>query len=142
MLISLVRQLMISYNWWLHRWVIMLFSQLCVNWSELLSSVWIRFFNWASRTKITLIQTYGMMKLSCLIFITFLKLLFKSLKLLFLFFLFTLADKVFIFSVVVGTCSLLENVLHIIIFDFSWSVHQSLDFNIVRNVSERVSGIS
>ena len=142
MLISLVRQLMISYNWWLHRWVIMLFSQLCVNWSELLSSVWIRFFNWSSRTKITLIQTYGMMKLSCLIFITFLKLLFKSLKLLFLFFLFTLADKVFIFSVVVGTCSLLENVLHIIIFDFSWSVHQSLDFNIVRNISERVSGIS
>ena len=142
MLISLVRQLMISYNWWLHRWVIMLFSQLCVNWSELLSSVWIRFFNWSSRTKITLIQTYGMMKLSCLIFITFLKLLFKSLKLLFLFFLFTLADKGFIFSVVVGTCSLLENVLHIIIFDFSWSVHQSLDFNIVRNISERVSGIS
>jgi len=142
MLISLVRQLMISYNWWLHRWVIMLFSQLCVNWSELLSSVWIRFFNWASRTKITLIQTYGMMKLSCLIFITFLKLLFKSLKLLFLFFLFTLADKVFIFSVVVGTCSLLEDVLHIIIFDFSRSVHQSLYFNIVRNVSERVSGIS
>ena len=142
MLISLVRQLMISYNWWLHRWVIMLFSQLCVNWSELLSSVWIRFFNWSSRTKITLIQTYGMMKLSCLIFITFLKLLFKSLKLLFLFFLFTLADKGFIFSVVVGTCSLLEDVLYIIIFDFSWSVHQSLDFNIVRNVSERVSGIS
>jgi hypothetical protein len=142
MLISLVRQLMISYNWWLHRRVIMLFSQFCVNWSELLSSVWIRFFDWASRTKITLIQTYGMMKLSCLIFITFLKLLFKSLKLLFLFFLFTLADKVFIFSVVVGTCSLLEDVLHIIIFDFSRSVHQSLYFNIVRNVSERVSGIS